>query len=194
MRTKHGVMVLRRSERPPAAQSGAAPRDRATGRVHSFMGRGIIALPPAQLFKVVANYQAQALYDQTIEDLRLVQELSHGRCVYHAFHAADTFFAKRTRDCCCIHIPYEDAVTGTFVVASHSVEHPLCPPIKGVARMRVHSSGWVIQPLRDTGSAKVSFVVRFSAVDSQPLGASLDRAGTEQALSVYRLGELVAQS
>lgn len=69
------------------------------------MGRGILSATPEQVFKVISNYQAQALYDLTIEDIRLVQELSHGRCVYHAMHNADYFFARYARDCCCIHIP-----------------------------------------------------------------------------------------
>lgn len=115
----------------------------------SFIGKGIIELPPHEVYNSIRNPQLRYTYDNMLKELHIVQQVEEGLYVLHLRHETTQCFIRQSRDFCILvserSEPHKQLLVGT------SIDLPACPPKPDVHRGRVLCSGWVVEPHKRLG-------------------------------------------
>ncbi|XP_065832733.1 uncharacterized protein [Oscarella lobularis] len=159
----------------------------------SFMGRGMIEVPPTLVWDAVRDSRTRFVYDNMLKSLEIVEEIESGLNIVYCVYETHNCFMKQGRDMCFLHAERQE--NGKFIVAGRSITHPKCPVTPNVIRAEVIASGWQIEPIVKQGKLHtlVSYVVQ---INLGGLAAGLiNLIGKRQPLAIaYLRQHLIEQS
>ncbi|XP_076442058.1 uncharacterized protein LOC143281040 [Babylonia areolata] len=113
--------------------------------VQSYIGKGFILAPPKIVWDAVRNPRTRFTYDDTLKKVDIVDQVAPGIKIVYLYQEVQQLLRKESCDLCCLQ---GERVEGSkFVLAYTSLEHPKVPPIEGVMRGKMVSSGWIIEPV-----------------------------------------------
>lgn len=116
---------------------------------HSFMGKGIIELPPQEVYDSIRNPQLRFTYDSMLKGLHIVKRIEDGLYILHLHHETTQCFIKQSRDFCIL--AYERSERNKKMLVGMSIDVPECPPNPSCTRGRIYYSGWVVEPYKING-------------------------------------------
>jgi StAR-related lipid transfer protein 9 len=163
-------------------------------KFNSFIGKGIINLPPAVVWAAVKDPQTRFVYDNMLKTLDIVERIEPGLMIVYTIHETANCFMKQARDLCYLHCEREDP-SGKYIVAGRSVEHPKCPGKPSLVRAHAYPSGWQIEPLKQDGRtvSLVSCLVQVNLGGMVP-SRLLNMVAKRQPLSVAYIREYLTSS
>lgn len=160
-----------------------------------FMGRGVIDLPMEQIAVFVCMTDSYHTWDKFLVEIREVETLSestlHKDSIGYLKHEAKQCLVKAKRDfvryC---HYVYKE---GKYIQTCVSVDHPHCPPVRGVTRGIIHpGTGFVLEPYKGNKSKTlVSYLVHLDPKGLPPLIAN--RVLKRYPMSVHYLRQHLMQ-
>ncbi|KXJ24780.1 kinesin-like protein KIF16B [Exaiptasia diaphana] len=131
------VAILRKREELP------------NGFIYCFMGRGIIEASPMTVWEAVRNPLSRYIYDNMLKKISIVEHVEDGLKVVYMLHETSQCFMTHSRDFC--YVTKERIEGQKYVMASQSIDHPKAPPVNGIIRAQILSSGWIVEPLEIDG-------------------------------------------
>jgi hypothetical protein len=110
----------------------------------SFMGKGVITLPPREVYDSLRNPQLRFTYDSMLKELHFVKHVEDGLYVLHVHHETTQCFIKQSRDFCIL--ANERTEGNKLLLVGLSVDIPECPLNPNITRGKITYSGWVVEP------------------------------------------------
>ena len=154
--------------------------------IHAFKGVGLIKCPPRQVFDAIRNPMFRYKYDNMLKRIRIVAEIDAWTQIVHMHHEARRCMLKTSRDFVFMTHGQEPQAPGEpYIHVGRSVDFAPCPPVKGVTRAEIMSSGWIIKPANADGSwSHLTYVARVDIKGDIPSGL-WNMIGKRQPLAIY---------
>ncbi|XP_064395333.1 uncharacterized protein LOC135342527 isoform X2 [Halichondria panicea] len=137
---------------------------------NSFIGKGVIDLPPQEVYDSIRNPQLRFIYDNMLKELHIVKQIDEGLYILHMHHETTQCFVKQSRDFCLL--VSERSEPNKKLLIGTSIEVPECPPKPDIHRGKVVYSGWVVEPYRARGKLQTE-VTYLLQVDMGGIPASI---------------------
>jgi hypothetical protein len=112
----------------------------------SFMGRGVIELPPRKVYDSIRNPQLRFTYDNMLKELHFVKHVEDGLYILHIHHETTQCFIKQSRDFCILANERQEG--NKLLLVGLSVDIPECPINPNITRAKLTFSGWVVEPYK----------------------------------------------
>lgn len=129
-------------------------------KIHSFMGKGVIKLKPADVWQAVRDHMTRYVYDKMLKRIQVVKQIDDQAKILYLRLQAKQCLLKQARDFVLLTMEREESEK--FVQASVSVELPELPPSFDITRATVKCCGWIIEPFQQNGQlySMVSYLVQ----------------------------------
>ncbi|XP_078351038.1 uncharacterized protein LOC144635803 isoform X1 [Oculina patagonica] len=131
-------------------------------KINSFLGKGMIKVKPPTVWQAVRNHMTRHVYDRMLKKTKLVRQIDDQTKIIYLHHETTQCFVKQSRDF--VVLTAERVEPERYVLAATSIEIPELPPTKEIIRGKIHSSGWIIEPVLQNGQL-YSMVSYLSQVD-----------------------------
>ncbi|KAK7103106.1 uncharacterized protein [Littorina saxatilis] len=156
--------------------------------VQSYIGKGFILAPPKTVWDAIRNPRTRFTYDDTLKKVDVVEQVTQGIKIVYLYQEVLQLLRKECCDVCCLQ---GERVEGSkFVLSYTSVDHPKVPPVEGVIRGKMLSSGWIVEPVRKE-KRLYSLVTYLMQMDYGPNktgpGLPLDDMMSRHPMSIYYL-------
>eukprot|EP00731_Ephydatia_muelleri_P028233 Em0019g1106a len=140
--------------------------------IKCFLGRGVVDAPVRAVGDFTGELQSTFTWDNTLVGVRCVKVIQKStNCAdyiwYQLYESTNCLIKTRRDNLFFVRCIYAD---GKYVQSAISVEHPDCPTLPAIKRIRVYSgSGWVMEPY--LGSDKKTLVTYLAHLDPIELPA-----------------------
>lgn len=131
-------------------------------KIHSFLGKGMIKVKPPAVWQAVRNPMTRYMYDRMLKKAKIVRQIDDQTKISYLHHETTQCFVKQSRDF--VVLVAERVEPERYIVSGVSVDLPELPPTKNIIRGKIHSSGWIIEPVLQNGQL-YSMVSYLSQVD-----------------------------
>ncbi|XP_048585705.1 kinesin-like protein KIF16B isoform X2 [Nematostella vectensis] len=174
------VAILRKREELP------------TGFIYCFMGRGIIETSPRTVWEAVRNPLSRYIYDNMLKKISIVEHVEEGLKVVYMLHETTQCFLTHSRDFC--YVSKERVEGNKFVLASQSIDHERSPPVPGIIRAQIMSSGWIVEPIEINGRecSMVWYITKVHLGNTSLPWRLIDVLSKRQPLSIAYLRSYIA--
>jgi hypothetical protein len=134
----------------------------------SFMGRGVIELPPRKVYDSIRNPQLRFTYDNMLKELHFVKHVEDGLYILHIHHETTQCFIKQSRDFCILANERQEG--NKLLLVGLSVDIPECPINPNITRAKLTFSGWVVEPykLDDRTCTLVTYLLQVRTLSACP--------------------------
>ncbi|KAK2170650.1 hypothetical protein LSH36_1g03001 [Paralvinella palmiformis] len=112
--------------------------------MQSFLGKGLIACSPKQVFETLRNPRTRFAYDDMLKKMETLQEFENGMKILYWYYEVSQMFKKVSRDFCILQ--YEHVDGSKYVISLRSIKWPGCIENDDIRRATLHASGWIIEP------------------------------------------------
>ncbi|CAB3991539.1 -related lipid transfer 9 [Paramuricea clavata] len=137
-------------------------------KMHSFIGKGIIACPPPKVWEILREPENSYRYNIMLKETRTLEKLSDTQRIEYLHFQTEKCFKKESRDF--IVLKTERKEKDKYLMSFVSVDYPNSPSKKDVKRGKIISSGWVVEPLLHNGQlySMVTYLAQVSPGGSYP--------------------------
>ncbi|XP_028409728.1 uncharacterized protein LOC114532426 [Dendronephthya gigantea] len=133
--TEKKVMIFRKTHR--------------NEKMHSFIGKGIIASPPPKIWEILKDPESTYKYNSMLKETRTLERLNDTQRIEYLHFETEKCFKKEARDF--IVLRTERQEKDKYLLSFVSVDYPNSPSKKDVKRGKIIASGWVVEPLLHNG-------------------------------------------
>ncbi|GAB1598684.1 uncharacterized protein LOC115211710 [Argonauta hians] len=113
--------------------------------LQSYMGKGIVQVPPKVVWDTVRNPRTKFTYDESLKKVDVLESFLDNLKIVYFYHEVVALFRK---DCCdaCV-VLSERLENNRFILAMQSVDYENVRRDTDAARAIIKPSGWIIEPL-----------------------------------------------
>lgn len=113
--------------------------------IQSFMGKGVIHVPPKVVWDTIRNPKTKFAYDESLKKVDVLESFLDTLKVVYFYHEVVGLFRK---DCCdtCV-VLSERTENNRFILSMKSVNYDKAPTNENATRAIIHPSGWIIEPI-----------------------------------------------
>ena len=118
-------------------------------KMHSFIGKGIIACPPPKVWEILKEPENAYRYNNMLKETRTLEILNDTQRIEYLHFQTEKCFKRESRDF--VILRTERKEKDKYLMSYVSVDYPNSPSKKDLKRGKVIASGWVVEPLLHNG-------------------------------------------
>ncbi|XP_014787146.1 uncharacterized protein LOC106881316 [Octopus bimaculoides] len=113
--------------------------------LQSYMGKGIVQVPPKVVWDTVRNPRTKFTYDESLKKVDVLESFLESLKIVYFYHEVVALFRK---DCCdaCV-VLSERLENNRFILSMQSVDYENTRRDKDATKAIIKPSGWIIEPL-----------------------------------------------
>jgi len=118
--------------------------------IKSAKAHGIIKQSPQAIITVIEDLITYKEVDKMFQEGKVVEHFNELNEIIYSLYSSG-YMLVANRDFCYFENRKKDP-DGTITISCFSVEHPDCPEVDSVVRGHIFFSGWLLRPIKPTGT------------------------------------------
>ena len=159
-------------------------------KMHSFIGKGIIACPPPKVWEILKEPENAYRYNNMLKETRTLEKLNNTQRIEYLHFQTEKCFKKEARDF--VVLRTERKEKDKYLMSFVSVDYPNSPSKNDLKRGKVIASGWVVEPLLHNGQlySMVTYLTQINPGGTYP-AALLNLTARKQPLCLAYLRRML---